>query len=437
MSGTAVFLMNMSGHHAKKSFAGAVRHLVRERQVYVRSATALSYLVVRPAHLIAAGGAALMVAGWLGVTTFSHLHKETEISSARERTVRIQQLYEARIEKMQDAIEALKGKLMLDQGAYVGKVDDLRDDYDRLADRQRRLEVFFKQGWMPDRAVESLPDAASAPFDAPKPQSRNQLGLKPVVHRASFCATPFSTRAEAEVPLNDMRQLFEGFEAQQLALAQRIIAFGKRKVAGFRVAMKTLGLDPEKVIAATTLPVDAVGGPLLAVQQGRAPRDGLDRMLLGAHRTLLKAEKLRRAMIRMPIRLPFAKDYRLTSGFGFRRDPFKDVLALHLGVDLKTAYGAPVRATAAGVVTGAEMSVVYGRVVDIRHDNGITTRYAHLSAMDVNIDDRVAAGQVVGRVGTSGRSTGPHLHYETRVNGKPIDPYEFLRVARDVVQEKG
>jgi murein DD-endopeptidase MepM/ murein hydrolase activator NlpD len=75
-------------------------------------------------------------------------------------------------------------------------------------------------------------------------------------------------------------------------------------------------------------------------------------------------------------------------------------------------------------------------VVDIRHDNGITTRYAHMSAMEVKEGERVAVGRLIGRVGTSGRSTGPHLHYETRVNGKPIDPYEFLRVARNVLQEK-
>jgi murein DD-endopeptidase MepM/ murein hydrolase activator NlpD len=111
-------------------------------------------------------------------------------------------------------------------------------------------------------------------------------------------------------------------------------------------------------------------------------------------------------------------------------------LAIHAGVDLKAEHGDPVTATADGRVSRSELTDAYGKVIDIEHDNGVMTRYAHLSELGVEAGDRVRAGQFIGRVGTTGRSTGPHLHYETRIDDRPIDPYQFLRVARDVLQQE-
>jgi murein DD-endopeptidase MepM/ murein hydrolase activator NlpD len=100
---------------------------------------------------------------------------------------------------------------------------------------------------------------------------------------------------------------------------------------------------------------------------------------------------------------------------------------MHTGVDLMEAYGGPVLATANGVVTVAGPSGGYGNMVEIDHGNGLATRYAHLSTIDVELHQKVAAGTVVGRVGATGRATGPHLHYETRINGEPVDPTRFLQ----------
>ena len=423
--------MNLDGSRSRRSFFEWLRHTFRERQIYVRSDGGLRYLIVRPWHL--AGAACVCASGlaWVSMASYTFVYNTSQISDARSRTERVQTLYDGRIATMQTAVERLNEKLMLDQGSYVGKVDKLRGDFEKLTDRQRRLEVFFKQGWLPSKV---LRNETSDPV--PKPRSGNEKVDEPTVQHAAISASPFKTKSEAEQPLKDLRGLFEDFASRQLKLLAHISAHGEQKAARLRDVYARLGLKPDKVAAEMTFPARAIGGPLLEVQQGQQPLDGFDRELIKAQRNFVEADKLLRGITLMPIRLPFADGYRLTSGFGFRRDPFKDVLAMHTGVDLMTAYGAAIAATAAGVVIRAEMSDVYGRVIDIRHDNGITTRYAHMSAMEVKEDERVAAGQLIGRVGTSGRSTGPHLHYETRVNGKPIDPYEFLRVARDVLQEK-
>jgi murein DD-endopeptidase MepM/ murein hydrolase activator NlpD len=118
------------------------------------------------------------------------------------------------------------------------------------------------------------------------------------------------------------------------------------------------------------------------------------------------------------------------SGFGVRTDPFTGSLAMHTGLDLHGETGDPVRATADGTVTAAGWGGGYGRVVDIDHGNGLTTRYGHLSAIDVRAGQSVKAGQIIGKVGSTGRSTGPHLHYETRLRKEAVDPQKFLRAGQ-------
>jgi murein DD-endopeptidase MepM/ murein hydrolase activator NlpD len=113
-----------------------------------------------------------------------------------------------------------------------------------------------------------------------------------------------------------------------------------------------------------------------------------------------------------------------TSGFGWRNDPLGAGRKFHAGVDLRAAYGTEVAAAAPGEVTFAGDQAGYGTTVVIRHGEGLETRYAHLASTDVQVGDTVQAGQSVGRVGNSGRSTGPHLHFEVRRHGQQVDPTE-------------
>jgi murein DD-endopeptidase MepM/ murein hydrolase activator NlpD len=108
-------------------------------------------------------------------------------------------------------------------------------------------------------------------------------------------------------------------------------------------------------------------------------------------------------------------------------NPFLGRPAIHTGIDLRGDAGEPVRATATGSVTIAGRLGGYGNLVEINHGNGLATRYGHLSEIDVKIGQIVRIGEVIGKIGSTGRSTGPHLHYETRINGEAVDPKKFLR----------
>jgi murein DD-endopeptidase MepM/ murein hydrolase activator NlpD len=118
----------------------------------------------------------------------------------------------------------------------------------------------------------------------------------------------------------------------------------------------------------------------------------------------------------------------VTGSFGERIDPFNGEGAFHSGVDIGSSFGAPVIAPADGVVTFSELLGGYGKALMIDHGNGISTRYGHLSGYAVTSGQRVHRGDVIGFVGDSGRSTGPHLHYEVRINDTPVNPYKYLRM---------
>jgi murein DD-endopeptidase MepM/ murein hydrolase activator NlpD len=131
----------------------------------------------------------------------------------------------------------------------------------------------------------------------------------------------------------------------------------------------------------------------------------------------------------VPTTLPVETGY-FSSNFGYRIDPFNGHQAFHAGVDFIAAPGSPVLAAAGGVVATAERHSDYGNMVDIDHDNGLTTRYAHLSRMNVKAGDVVLKGQRLGELGQTGRATGPHLHFEVRENSVPLNPNRFLSFAK-------
>jgi murein DD-endopeptidase MepM/ murein hydrolase activator NlpD len=128
----------------------------------------------------------------------------------------------------------------------------------------------------------------------------------------------------------------------------------------------------------------------------------------------------------LPIGLPVQNDFRLTSGFGLRNDPFTGALAMHEGIDFSAEVGTPVVATAPGVVTRSEWDHNFGNVIEIKHAENFTTRYAHLSKRLVGVNTEVKGEMTIGAVGNTGRSTGPHLHYEIFQNGKVLNPLKVL-----------
>lgn len=211
-------------------------------------------------------------------------------------------------------------------------------------------------------------------------------------------------------------------EARQLALVELLTDYAERRAAKASEAMRKLGLNP-RVMAAAADDKRAQGGPLLALANGK-----LDARFERLGAALARMSALERGFAAVPQVLPASMDF-ISSGFGYRSDPFTGGSAFHAGLDFTGPIGAPIYAAAKGRISFAGVKQGYGNCIEIDHGNGLTTRYAHLSAFRARHGDSVAAGQEIAGIGNTGRSTGPHLHFEVRMNDQAVNPRPFLQAA--------
>lgn len=242
-------------------------------------------------------------------------------------------------------------------------------------------------------------------------------------------------RAAEPLPLAErvaiLQQSLDRIDQSQ---GQQVSALGLRlagRVQEVRTALADLGLDVAKV----RLPParQAMGGPLIPLSVTMRPGSFEHRVLqLGEPQAAFG--RWRDLAQIVPLRRPLEGDDSTTSNFGMRTDPFTGAAAMHSGMDFRGETGIPIRATGGGKVLRAEVAGGYGNLVEIDHGNGLTTRYAHLSAFDVKPDQIVPPGAVIGRLGSTGRSTGPHLHYETRLAGEATNPLKFIEVGSRLSQ---
>ena len=215
-------------------------------------------------------------------------------------------------------------------------------------------------------------------------------------------------------------------EARQLAFVERLTRFADARARRAEAAMRKLNLDPKLMAREAQA---AMGGPFEALSAAdldpRFERLGL---------SLARMAVFERALDGIPQVVP-ASIQSITSGFGYRRDPFNGHGAMHAGIDFKGPMGSPIFAAADGAVTFAGRKSGYGNAIEITHGNGMLTRYAHLSRIDVKVGQPVTAGSTIGGLGNTGRSTGPHLHFEVRINDRAVNPRPFLEAAPDVLKE--
>jgi len=252
--------------------------------------------------------------------------------------------------------------------------------------------------------------------------------------RVALPASSLANAADPDLPmparLESLALSLDRVEREQARRVSGIVKPALEAAGRLRRAFDVAGLPVERYIAKARarLTGSAVGGPFIASnpKTGASP---FERELATAQHAVTTLDGLRRALPSVPLRKPFPGELQLTSTFGYRADPFLGRPALHSGVDLREDYGTVVRATAAGVVSVAGPNGGYGNMIEIDHGGGMATRYAHLSAINVTLGQQISPGAVIGRVGSTGRSTGPHLHYEVRIDGEAVDPARFLRAA--------
>ncbi|MBM3525226.1 MAG: hypothetical protein FJX57_19950, partial [Alphaproteobacteria bacterium] len=226
------------------------------------------------------------------------------------------------------------------------------------------------------------------------------------------------TMADRERQIADRERQMVDLVAGQSAALGRLAEQTSASVEVLSKLIARTGIDPERLIAAVHRE-NAVGGPLIQIAESQFV--AVDAPHSGAAGPMVRLEALRRALSALPLESPIA-DGGVISLYGVRRDPFTGQAAMHHGLDLVGTPQAPVRSTAPGTVVTAGWQGEYGNLVEIDHGFGIRTRYAHLGRVNVKVGDVVGARVPLGIVGSTGRSTGPHLHYEVTFEGDTLDP---------------
>jgi murein DD-endopeptidase MepM/ murein hydrolase activator NlpD len=267
----------------------------------------------------------------------------------------------------------------------------------------------------------------------------NQLGqtIRGMQRTVALIADDRSALRAARNELSAQVAFLEGrmtsMQATQQMIVQNLTDRARMTVQQIEKTIIMTGLDIDGLLDAAAARVTAGGGPFVPV--ARALRSTEERTMLASIQKLDgevgRWEQLQLVLRNLPLSAPL-DNYQLLSGFGERRDPINGKRAVHAGLDLKNAVGTPVLATAPGTVVYAGWMRDYGRLVEIDHGLGVHTRYAHLKSIKVKVGQKVEFRQEIGKLGNSGRSTGPHLHYEVQVNGKPHDPMNFMEAGKYV-----
>ena len=360
-------------------------------------------------------GTLVIMAVWSILTATYFAFRDDVLSGLIARQAEIQYAYEDRIADLRQQIDRMSSRQLLNQEQYEQKLD-------QIVRRQSALEGRAN-------AIQSMPDSIITGSTRPtgREQSRSVPNRPaPVNDKSSNLLLPErSTGRDANVgaTLARLQASLDRVEARQAASLTSMEQSFEAKAQRIRGVLADLGLDSARMKASSNA---GTGGPLVPARlpayagpfEQHVYRVGLARV---------QVDRLTRTLASVPVRKPIMGELEVSSGFGVRIDPFIRAPAMHTGLDFRGDTGDPARATADGNVTVAGWQGGYGKMVEIDHGNGLVTRYAHLSDITVKVGQRVRAGHIVGKVGSTGRSTGPHLHYETRVNGEAVDPRKFLR----------
>ena len=381
-------------------------------------------------------GSLVLMAGWSAVTATYFAFRDDVLTRLLARQAQMQYAYEDRIADLRSQVDKLASRQLLDQEQVESKLEQIARRQATLESRSSALSSIadpsatgsIKTTPRPGAPV-LLPQANPKPSPindtvilVPPPEREARLESRTPFNSIRLAAAPAS--AGIEGGLARLQLALDRYEANQIKTLNTLEESYDAKARRMRGILADLGLDLAKIAPSLT-PPRASGGPFVPANTSNI--SAFERQVYRVKLVRGQVERLTRTLGAVPIRKPMTGELEWTSGFGMRQDPFVRGPAMHTGLDIRADTGEPARATAAGTVTTAGWNGGYGRMVEVDHGNGFATRYAHLSAIDVEVGQVVRIGQVVGRVGSTGRSTGPHLHYETRVDGDAVDPQRFLR----------
>ena len=416
-----------------------------EKRLFLRSDAETRFIRLTSETQLVAWTGGIIVVGWTIIATAILLMDNIGAGNFRAQAVRDQMIYEELLNSLSTERDIRAEEAVAAQRRFTSALDQISIMQTELLsteDKRRELETGLEvvqatlRNTMKDRetardqvatlssdgagaAATALSQEASGTVDLLASALADTAAERDMI--AADAAFALDHAAEMELRLRLLEEkndeIFRQLEEAMLVSVEPLDKM-------FRQA----GLNPDSLLSAVRRGYSGTGGPLAPMSfstKGGAPDPDTAR----ANGILGRMDRInlyRIAAERAPFDIPVKASFRYTSGFGPRWG------RLHAGTDFAGPIGTPIYATADGVVIEASWSSGYGRLIKIQHEFGIETRYAHLNSIKVAVGQRVSRGERIGDMGNSGRSTGPHLHYEVRVGGAPVNPMIYIRAGQDV-----
>lgn len=429
-------------------FHAALERHLPEQRLFLRSDTETRFVRLKPTtQALALGGSAVVLA-WTIVATAILMMDSIGSGSAREQSRREMATYEARLDSLSLERDRRAEEALAAQERFAIALEQVSAMQSALlASEERRKELETGIGVIQSTLRRTMTERDAARTDLAALEASmtdgtqmaqsavrgedtaGTLGMvssalkRTAEERDEMALAALGAKAEADEIAYEMKLLEERHDDIFTSLEEAVTI----SMEPLDKMFSSAGLDPNDLISQLQRGYSGQGGPLgplLPAVGGKMDPDGARaaKILEGLDRMNL----YRMAVEKAPFAIPLKSSFRYTSGFGRRWG------RMHEGTDLAGAHGSPIYATADGTVVHAGWESGYGNLVKIRHDFGIETRYGHMSKVRVQVGQKVSRGDRIGDMGNTGRSTGTHLHYEVRVNGKAVNPMTFIKAANNV-----
>ncbi|WP_170438925.1 DUF5930 domain-containing protein [Ruegeria arenilitoris] len=422
-----------------------------ERRVFLKSDNDTRFIrLSSETQIVAALGVSIMV-GWTAVATAILLMDSIGSGNFREQAKRDQATYQERLNILSQERDARAQEALAAHARFnsaLQQISAMQSELLESENRRRELET----------GIEVIQTTLRSTMKQ-REEARAQLAdLQEKSDGASVAmfasAAPAQIEFMADALTRTAQQRDQIATDAQAALDQRdeleleILLMQERNDEIFRQLEEAMVISVEpldKMFREAGMPTDrmldevrrgysGMGGPLTPISFSTRGEE-LSADEVRANQLLQQMDQLnlyRIAAEKAPFATPVKSAFRFTSGYGYRRDPKTGGRRMHKGTDFAAPTGTDIFATADGVVTHAGWQSGYGRLIKIKHAFGVETLYAHNSKIRVKVGQRVSRGDHIADMGNSGRSTGTHLHYEVRVNGKPVNPMDFIKAANNV-----
>ena len=426
----------------------ALGRLLPEQRLFLKSDQTTRFVRLSPMTQAAALGGTAIVLSWAIVASSILVTDAVSVGTTADPAARTRSAFEDRLNALATERDARAAEALAAQERFAAALDQVSQMQTQLlASEEQRRELEAGLGVMQAslhdvlagqeqaRDVAALSDEATAPGAAPAADRAEEVTAALDILSGELKSAAVR-RTEAEDKAAEAQRLADAATTERDELVARNDEIFAQLEDAVEMSVKPLdemfqnvGVDGDKLLETVREGYSGQGGPLTPMGYSSRGNAEISESEARAQEIVVSLDKVNRyriAVSKLPLAMPIKSAFRYTSGFGARWN------RKHEGIDMAGPVGTPIYATGDGVIVYAGWMNGYGNLIKIKHELGTETRYGHLSKIRVKVGQKVSRNSLIGDMGNTGRSTGPHLHYEVRVDGKAVNPMSFIKAAQNV-----